>query len=266
MSEELKACPFCGIVPAPMGAFAYCRTQGCASQFRKTLIHEWNTRADSPELAQLRAEVENAREVQQQFAAERAKALEELAYEKRRFKRSREAAKDTWATHEKQFADQQEKLDAATARIAELEKERERLISERRGVDSLVDGQKKEIERIINQPMPSCAHCRGAIGVILTSVWEQGETKRRIAELEAEVARLREDGAMLTFLEKLISHCPHAEFYFTDDPDEESPLGFSITIEGCEKTQVSGPTLRDAIRAEMAHSAAIDAAMSAEGK
>jgi len=53
-----------------------------------------------------------------------------------------------------------------------------------------------------------------------------------------DIAALR-DSERIDHLEKLIRHCPHTFFYWNDDKDAEEPVGFSISVEGCERTQVA---------------------------
>lgn len=75
---------------------------------------------------------------------------------------------------------------------------------------------------------------------------------RRLDEAESALAEARKDSAIVDHLERLIKACPHTRFHWTDDADEEMPLGFSVTIEGCETSQVSGTTFRECMQAEMA--------------
>lgn len=74
MTEELKPCPFClgvaGIVPSEYRKHVVrCQNCGAESATRKTeaeAVEEWNTRAESDEVARLKAriaELEKAREV-----------------------------------------------------------------------------------------------------------------------------------------------------------------------------------------------------------
>lgn len=137
--------------------------------------------------AELEAEVADARTVHKQLASERATALEALAGERRRIELSKATASEVWATHEKQFADQQEKLDAVTARNAVLEKERD------------------EAREIVSS-LHSCATDGGHIHTLLKDERACATdaiiaSRNRIAELESEAARLREDGAMFDWLE-----------------------------------------------------------------
>lgn len=62
-----------------------------------------------------------------------------------------------------------------------------------------------------------------------------------------ELAALREDKARLDHLENLIRQCPHAEFDFSDDPDEDKLQGFSICVDGCDPSEVTGRTFREAL-------------------
>ncbi len=59
------------------------------------------------------------------------------------------------------------------------------------------------------------------------------------------------DTQRLDYLAALLQHCPHAELIFCDEPDADEPLGWTIRIEGCEKSEVTAPTFRECIDKEI---------------
>lgn len=70
-----------------------------------------------------------------------------------------------------------------------------------------------------------------------------------VGYLAGMVVRLNEDKARLNYVGELIRHCPHTEFYWTDDEDDEKPLGFSIENSGCDPIFVCADEWRDVIDA-----------------
>lgn len=58
---------------------------------------------------------------------------------------------------------------------------------------------------------------------------------------------LRQDAERLNWLEEMYEHCPHAEVTYSDDPDEDKPLGYSLHIGGCQPLDAVGSTLRELI-------------------
>lgn len=88
-------------------------------------------------------------------------------------------------------------------------------------------------------------------------------TPLELSQLRAERDRLRtalveakRDTIRLDLLEALIRHCPHAEFYFSDDEANEKPMGFSIEVDGCEPTSHAAATFREVIDSALAVPAA----------
>jgi hypothetical protein len=63
------------------------------------------------------------------------------------------------------------------------------------------------------------------------------------------------DTVRVEHLQELIRHCPHTRFGFNDDEDAESPIGFSITTEGCETICHCGDTFAEAVDASIAYEA-----------
>lgn len=56
------------------------------------------------------------------------------------------------------------------------------------------------------------------------------------------------DSKRLDYLQKLLMQCPHTEILFNDDPDQdEPPVGFTIRVEGCEKSETTAQTLRKCV-------------------
>lgn len=55
------------------------------------------------------------------------------------------------------------------------------------------------------------------------------------------------DGERLNHLEELIRQCPHAEFDYSDDPDEDKPQGYSISVDGCDPSESVGASFRECI-------------------
>lgn len=63
-----------------------------------------------------------------------------------------------------------------------------------------------------------------------------------------------DDTQRLNWLEEMFTACPHAVITFIDDADEaeDTPLGYTISIDGCEPLEANGATLREAIDAAIA--------------
>ncbi len=60
------------------------------------------------------------------------------------------------------------------------------------------------------------------------------------------------DTHRLDHLASLIEHCPHVEIAFNDDPeDEQLRLGWTIIVEGCERSEINAPVFRECIDKEI---------------
>ncbi len=94
----------------------------------------------------------------------------------------------------------------------------------------------------------------GAISLLNEETLRLAQAQETIAAFvkrDTEItAKLGSETAHLDYLEKLIRHCPHAEFDFSEDPDEDKPQGFSIAVDGCDPSLAVGATLREAIAAD----------------
>lgn len=59
------------------------------------------------------------------------------------------------------------------------------------------------------------------------------------------------DTQRIDYLAALLEHCPHAEIFHNADKDAEEPIGWTIRVEGCEKSEVTAATFRGCIDAEI---------------
>lgn len=59
------------------------------------------------------------------------------------------------------------------------------------------------------------------------------------------------DTHRLDYIAALLEHCPHAEIFHNDDKDVDEPIGWTIRVVGCEKSEITAPTFRECIDAEI---------------
>lgn len=59
------------------------------------------------------------------------------------------------------------------------------------------------------------------------------------------------DTQRIDYLAALLEHCPHAEVFHNGDKHSDEPLGWTIRVVGCDKSEVTAPTFRECIDAEI---------------
>jgi hypothetical protein len=84
-----------------------------------------------------------------------------------------------------------------------------------------------------------------------TAALEAGYDGGDLAEIIRDLKRAKEeaerDAQRLNGLESLIKACPHSVITYNDDPDMDEPIGYSISIDGCEPVEFVADNLRAAI-------------------
>ena len=55
------------------------------------------------------------------------------------------------------------------------------------------------------------------------------------------------DADRINALENLLTNCPHAQLRFNADEDADERVGFTVRVEGCQRTEFTAPSLREAL-------------------